>query len=118
MILHLVVMYKAVIAAVALVLLAPLAASSFATTLDVRIHSGSSSPYTSLTYYPPSVNGYVRGTLQIGNGDNVEHTVTSGTPDGGPNGNCDSGPLVPGQYFTYILQDSEHGALNYYLKDY
>src|SRR5207245_2195917 len=67
MILHLVVMYKAVIAAVALVLLAPLAASSFATTLDVRIHSGSSSPYTSLTYYPPSVTGYVGHDAGDGN---------------------------------------------------
>lgn len=118
MILHLVVMYKAVIAAVALVLLAPLAASSFATILDVRIHSGSSSPYTSLTFYPPSVTGYVGDTLQIGNGDNVEHSVTSGTPEGGPNGKFDSGPLVPGQYFTYILKDSDVGVLHYYDKDY
>jgi len=110
-------MYKAVIAAVALVLLAPLAASSFAATLDVRIHSGSSSPYESLTYYPPSITGYVGDILQIGNSDNVEHSVTSGAP-GSPDGKFDSGPLVPGQYFTYTLKDSEVGVLHYYDKDY
>ena len=118
MILNLVVMYKAVIAAIVLVLLAPLAASSFATVLDVRIHSGSSSPYTSLTFYPPSVNGYVGDTLQIGNSDNVEHSVTSGTPEGGPDGKFNSGPLVPGQYFTYVLKDSDVGVVHYYDKDY
>ncbi len=111
-------MYKAIIVTVALVLLVPLVSSSFAATLDVRIHSGSSSPYTSLTFYPPTINAYVGDTLQIGNSDNVEHSVTSGTPEGGADGKFSSGPLVPGQYFTYVLKDSDVGVLHYYDKDY
>src|SRR5437867_4872743 len=117
MILHFLVVYKIAILAIALVLLVPLAASSFAAILDVRIHTGSTSPYASLTFYPPTITGYVGDKLQIGNSDTVEHSVTSGTP-GQPDGKFDSGPLAVGQYFTYTLTQADVGVLHYYDKDY
>jgi len=111
-------MYKMAIVAVAFVLLIPLAASSFAAILDIRIHTGSSSQLAPITFYPPSITGYVGDKLQIGNSDTVDHHILSGTPDHGPDGRFDSGTLPTGQYFTYTLKESDVGVLHYYDKDY
>jgi len=107
-------MYKIVIVAAALVILVPLAASSFAATLDIRIHTGSSSQLAAITFFPPSITGYVGDTLQIGNSDTVVHHLVSGTPEKGPDGKFDSGTIAPGQYFTYTIKDADVGVLHYY----
>src|SRR5437870_5579072 len=107
-------MYKIAILAAALILLVPLVASSFAATLDIRIHTGSSSQLAAITFFPPSITGYVGDTLQIGNSDTVVHHLVAETPEKGPDAKVDSSTIAPGQYFTYTIKDADVGVLHYY----
>jgi len=54
----------------------------------------------------------VNDSIEWKNGDTVKHTVTSGAPDTEPDGKFDSGPLDPGQSFTY--QFSKIGKYPFY----
>lgn len=110
-------MYKlAVLAAV--VLLIPLVSSSFASNIEIDIHTGSSDPNQHLTFYPPASSAYVGDTIMIGNGDTVPHEVVSGTPGSGPDGKFDSGTLNPGQYYSYKLTSGDVSTLSFYDKQY
>lgn len=111
-------MYKIVILASFLVLIIPLASHSFASNIEIDIHTGSADQNQHLTFYPPSSSAYVGDTLEFGNGDTVPHEVVSGTPDSGPNGKFDSGTLNPGQYFSYTLTEYDVGTFKFYDKTY
>ncbi|MGI0073113.1 MAG: PEFG-CTERM sorting domain-containing protein [Nitrosotalea sp.] len=109
-------MYKLAIIALAAILLIPLASNSFASNIEVDIHTGSADPNQHLTFYPPTSSAYVGDTIMIGNGDTVPHEVVSGDPSTGPDGKFDSGTLNPGQYYSYQLQNSDVGTISFYDK--
>ena len=111
-------MYKIAIIASLLAILIPLASSSFASNIEVDIHTGSADPNSHLTFYPPSSSAYVGDSLEFGNGDTVPHEVVSGTPSSGPNGKFDSGMINPGQYASYTLTQYDVGTFNFYDKAY
>jgi len=110
--------YKIAIIASMLVLLIPLASHSFASNIEIDIHTGSADPNQHLTFYPPSSSAYVGDTLEFGNGDTVPHEVVSGTPDSGADGKFDSGMLNPGQYYSYTLTQYDVGTFKFYDKTY
>lgn len=111
-------MYKLAIIVVVAALLIPLALSSFASNIEIDIHTGSADQNTHLTFYPPASSAYVGDTIVIGNGDTVPHEVVSGTPDSGSDGKFDSGTLNPGQYFSYTLTGNDVGTISFYDKNY
>jgi predicted secreted protein with PEFG-CTERM motif len=111
-------MYKFAIITVAAVLLIPLASNSFASNIEIDIHTGSADPNQHLTFYPPTSSAYVGDTIEIGNGDTVPHEIVSGSPDSGPDGKFDSGTLNPGQYYSYTLTNSDVGTFKFYDKNY
>jgi plastocyanin len=108
--------YKLAIIALASILLIPLASNSFASNIEVDIHTGSADPNQHLTFYPPTSSAYVGDTIMIGNADTVPHEVVSGDPSNGPDGKFDSGTLNPGQYYSYQLQNNDIGKLSFYDK--
>jgi plastocyanin len=110
--------YKTVIILAILVLLIPLASSSFASTTEILIHTGSADPNEHLTFYPPITNAAVGDIIEFGNGDTVAHSVTSGSPVSGPDGKFDSGSIAPGKYFSYTLSSADVGILHFYDKNY
>ena len=111
-------MLKIAIVLSVLALALPLASSSYADTIDIRIHTGSSDPNQHLTFYPPSSTGHVGDVIQIGNGDTVTHEVVSGTPNSGADGTFDSGVINQGQYFTYTITSSDIGTISFFDKTY
>ncbi|MGI0101299.1 MAG: hypothetical protein ACREA7_01735 [Nitrosotalea sp.] len=111
-------MYKIAIVVAAVVLLIPLASHSFASNIEIDIHTGSADPNQHLTFYPPSSSAYVGDTLEFGDGDTVAHEVTSGTPSTGSDGKFDSGTLNPGHYYSYTLTEYDVGTVNFYDKTY
>ncbi|MDE1816627.1 MAG: PEFG-CTERM sorting domain-containing protein [Thaumarchaeota archaeon] len=111
-------MYKIAIAVAAIVLLIPLAGHSFASNIEIDIHTGSADQNQHLTFYTAATSAYVGDVLQFGNGDTVSHEVVSGTPDAGPSGKFDSGTINPGQYFTYTLTEYDVGTFTFYDKTY
>lgn len=111
-------MYKIALIASVLVLLIPLASHSFASNIEIDIHTGSADPNQHLTFYPPSSSAYVGDTLEFGNGDTVAHEVVSGTPNAGPDGKFDSGAVNPGQYYSYTLTQYDVGTFSFYDKTY
>ncbi len=111
-------MYKLVTILSILILLIPLASSSFASTAEILIHTGSADPNQHLTFYPPLINANVGDIIEFGNGDTVAHSVTSGSPVSGPDGKFDSGPIAPGNYFRYTLSSADVGILHFYDKAY
>ena len=111
-------MYKIAIATAALIFLIPLASDSFASNIEIDIHTGSADPNQHLTFYPPSSSAYVGDTLEFGNADTVAHEIVSGTPDSGPSGKFDSGLLNPGQYYSYKLTEYDVGTFSFYDKTY
>src|SRR5574337_23972 len=111
-------MYKMVIIASILVWLIPLTSHSFASNIEIDIHTGSADQNQHLTFYPPSSSAYVGDTLEFGNGDTVPHEIVSGSSDSGPNGKFDSGTLNPGQYFSYTLTEYDVGTFKFYDKTY
>ncbi len=111
-------MYKIVIAIVALVLLIPLAGHSFASNIEIDMASGSADQHSQLTFYTAATTAYVGDVLQFGNRDSVPHYVVSGTPNAGPDGKFDSGPINPGQYATYTLTEYDVGTFSFYDKTY
>lgn len=63
---------------------------------------------------------FVPSPLQIKNGsivtwinqDSMSHSVVSGDPESGPDGNIDSGIIEPGQNFSHTF--NELGTINYF----
>ncbi len=102
----------------AIVLLVPFVSHSFASNIEIDIHTGSADPNQRITFYPPVSSAYVGDTLEFGNGDTVTHDIVSGTPDGGPNGKFDSGTINPGQYYSYTLTEYDVGTFSFYDKEY
>ena len=111
------VVYKLVTILAILILLIPLASSSFASTAEVLIHTGSADPNVHLTFYPPITDASVGDIIEFGNGDTVAHSVTSGSPVS-PDGKFDSGNIEPGKYFRYTLSSADVGILHFYDKTY
>ena len=112
------VVYKVVTIISILILLIPLASSSFASTTEILIHTGSADPNEHLTFYPPLTNAVVGDIIEFGNGDTVSHSITSGSPSAGPDGKFDSGTLDPGKYFRYTVSSADIGILHFYDKTY
>ncbi|GEM_PF-1355976 len=86
--------------------------------VEINIHSGSYDQSQHLTFYPPSTSAFVGQTIEFGNGDIVTHEIVSGSPSSGSDGRFDSGPLKPGQYFSYSVTANDVGVINFYDKTY
>ena len=110
-------MRKIIISLAILVLLIPLISSSFADTVQIIIMRGSADQQVSRTYSPPITNALVGETIEWSNGDQVVHSVTSGTPNN-PDGKFDSGTIGLGQSFTYTLTAADIGVIHFYDKTY
>ncbi|HEV2193837.1 MAG TPA: hypothetical protein VGR54_09505 [Nitrosopumilaceae archaeon] len=110
-------MYKVIISLAVLVLLIPLVSSSFADTVQIIIMRGAADQQVSRTFSPPTTNALVGETIQWSNGDQVTHSVTSGTPTN-PDGRFDSGPIGLGQSFSYTLKPTDIGVIHFYDKTY
>jgi len=81
----------------------------------VTIAMGSGSPgceETNSCYAPYELTISSGSTVTWINADNAAHTVTSGTPDGGPDGLFDSSIIVMNSEFSYTF--SESGIYDYY----
>ncbi len=61
---------------------------------------------------PENVTVGVGGEVTWTNGDTAAHTVTSGTPDGGPDGIFDSGLFMPDGTYTFTFEEA--GAYPYF----
>ena len=110
-------MRKIIISVAILVLLVPLVSSSFADTVQIIIMRGSADQQVSRTYSPPSTNALVGETIEWMNGDQVVHSVTSGTPNN-PSGKFDSGSMGLGQSFKYTITAADIGVISFYDKTY
>ena len=110
-------MRKIIISLAILVLLIPLVSSSFADTVQIIIMRGAADQQVSRTFSPPSTNALVGETVQWSNGDQVAHSVTSGTPNN-PDGRFASGTIGLGQSFSYTLKAADIGVINFYDKTY
>jgi DNA-binding beta-propeller fold protein YncE len=84
--------------------------------VDVLITLGSSVPgceNDDNCFFPPNfILGSNIGTVTWHNSDNAGHTITSGTPGGGPDGLFDSGLIGSGQEFSH--QFLGEGIFPYY----
>jgi plastocyanin len=65
------------------------------------------------TFKPKTLEVPVGTTVVWTNGDAVDHTVTSGTPEESA-GTFDSGPFAQGKTFSFTFKDS--GNYTYYCK--
>jgi predicted secreted protein with PEFG-CTERM motif len=108
---------KLIIVSLALVFLIPLVSSSFADTIQITIERGSANSQVSRTFEPDPSNALVGDTIQWGNGDTVNHSITSGTP-GNPTSKFDSGIIGLGQFFSYTITSNDVGVIHYYDKTY
>jgi len=108
---------KVIVSLLILVLLIPLVSSSFADTVQIIIMRGSADKLVSRTFSPPTTNALVGETIEWMNGDQVIHSVTSGTPDN-QDSRFDSGPIGLGQSFRYTLTTSDIGVIHFYDKTY
>ena len=78
-------------------------------TATVSIPAGSSAPGCETTNecnIPANVAIRVGGEVTWYNDDTAAHTVTSGTPNGEPDGLFDSGLFLPGSTFTFKFDES------------
>jgi hypothetical protein len=86
---------------------------------DITIPSGSADPNAPF-HWSSEKDGDTSGFIEIivgevihwKNADTVSHTVTSGTPQSGPDGFFDSGKLGPGDVFVHKF--TEKGEFQYY----
>lgn len=82
-------------------------------TVEVRIPDGAGIQQPGQIYYDPEVVDVSTGTTVIWNNvDTTIHTVTSGTPDIGPDGVFDSELIAAGDSFEYTF--NVEGAQDYY----
>jgi plastocyanin len=83
--------------------------------VDIIIAPGSSAPgceNTDTCFITSNFNANLGDTITWNNTDNAGHTITSGTPGGGPDGNFDSGLMSPNQEFSH--QFNQDGIFPYY----
>jgi plastocyanin len=83
----------------------------------VSIAPGSSSPgceQTNSCYLPFEATVEVGGEVTWSNDDSAVHTVTSGTPQGGPSGVFNSGLLSAGATFSHAFRDGGAGTHDYH----
>ncbi len=82
---------------------------------DVSIPVGSSTPGCETTnecFIPYEVTIGVGGTVTWTNGDTAAHTVTSGSPENGPDGVFDSSILMAGKTFEHTFDEA--GEYDYF----
>ena len=85
------------------------------TTATVSIPEGSGVPgceETNACFIPSTVTIDEGGEVTWTNDDTAAHTVTSGSPQKGPNGEFDSGLLIAGNTFTHKFKST--GAFDYF----
>ncbi len=76
--------------------------------IKVAIPEGAGIPEDGQIYYDPEVIDVQVGTTVVWeNLDNTVHTVTSGNPDGGPNGVFDSEMMVAGDKYEFTFTTAE-----------
>lgn len=88
-------------------------------TYEIRMPTGSSVPNAS-HYWESQKDGSTTGEIEIiagdsvmwSNADTAAHTVTSGTPEKGPDGIFDSGLMSPGE--SFIQKFDNVGSFPYY----
>jgi len=83
--------------------------------IDIKFDIGSSVPGCELSNscFNPSLLFVDAGeTITWYNADTATHTVTSGTPTGGPDGNFDSSSIIPGSTFSVTL--TQPGTYTYF----
>lgn len=98
----------------------PLQSIAFAeSSYDINIPSGSGdkdAPFHWSSEKDGDTSGFieiiVNDTIFWKNGDTIDHTVTSGTPQSGPDGIFDSGKIGPGKFF--LQKFTEVGEFPYY----
>jgi plastocyanin len=81
----------------------------------ISIPSGASAPgcdETNECFIPSEVTVNVGETVTWSNNDSAAHTVTSGTPTGGPDGTFDSSLFMAGTTFSYTFDNA--GEYNYF----
>ena len=84
-------------------------------TVTISMPSGTSVPgceETNACYLPASVTVNNGDTVVWSNDDTAAHTVTSGTPTGGPDGAFDSGLSLAGSSFEIVADTS--GSYDYF----
>lgn len=82
---------------------------------DIIIAPGSSAQgceNTATCFIPSSFDANLGDTITWNNTDSAGHTITSGTPGGGHDGNFDSGLISPNQEFSH--QFNQDGTFPYY----
>ncbi|MEM3064067.1 MAG: PEFG-CTERM sorting domain-containing protein [Candidatus Nitrosotenuis sp.] len=97
-----------IFALLALMVFAPSAFADHAKA-EVSIAPGSSTPGCEATnecYIPHEVTIDVGGEVTWSNDDTAGHTVTSGTLDGGPDGNFDSSLFMAGTTFSHKFEEA------------
>jgi predicted secreted protein with PEFG-CTERM motif len=113
-------MNKEFLSIIVLLALVPLVSSVYAQSIyDINIPSGSADPNAPF-HWQSEKDGDTSGFIEIivndvihwKNGDTVDHTITSGTPENGPDGIFDSGNLEAGKLF--VQEFTEIGEFPYY----
>ena len=97
-----------------LVVLVPLNASG--EVWKVQIPSGSAEPEASAHYLPSEISIRPGDKVEWGNTDTIDHTITSGTLETGPDGKFDSGFMGPGSRFTVMFTEGDIGEIKYFCK--
>jgi plastocyanin len=93
----------------------PIPAETVPFTGTVSIPAGSSVPgcdQTNQCFIPADITIGVGETVTWSNDDTAAHTVTSGTPDGGPDGIFDSSLFMAGNTFSHTFDKT--GQFNYF----
>ena len=113
-------MKRIILGLVASLLIVPIVSfASAESSYDILIPTGSADPNAPFHWSSEKdgdTSGYIeiiiQDTVVWKNADTVEHTVTSGTPENGPDGVFDSGNLPAGDRFSYKFE--EVGEFPYY----
>ncbi len=84
-------------------------------TAKVSMPAGTSVPgceETNACYIPATVSVAVGGTVTWSNDDTAAHTVTSGSPQNGPDGEFDSSLVLAGKTYEFTFQNA--GSYDYF----
>ncbi|KAG2473037.1 MAG: putative Amicyanin [Nitrosopumilales archaeon] len=96
-------------------MMAVITPTAYAAEVEVNNAPGSSVPgceETNTCFIPSSVKINVGDTVSWSNDDTAAHTVTSGKPATGPDGNFDSSLLMVGKTFDVTFDNS--GSYDYF----
>ena len=91
---------------------APITNSNPPMKITIDIAKGASNADNKIFYDPADTWVTPGSTITWTNSDTASHTVTSGTPSGGPDGKFDSGLFSPGKTFKTVLD--EKGTYPYF----